>query len=42
VAFPTPKSPVVSDAVDGGIHSDPEPEQKPKRSPQAPPRPATA
>jgi cell division protease FtsH len=40
VAFPTPKAPVDAGAVDGGIQS--EPEQKPKRSPQAPPRPATA
>jgi cell division protease FtsH len=42
VAFPTPKAPVDAGAVDGGVQSDPEPEQKPKRSPQAPPRPATA
>ena len=42
VSFPTPKAPVDAGAVDGGVQSDPEPEQKPKRSPQAPPRPATA
>jgi cell division protease FtsH len=42
VAFPTRKAPVDAGAVDGGVQSEPEPEQKPKRSPQAPPRPATA
>jgi cell division protease FtsH len=42
VAFPTRKAPVDAGAVDGGVQSEPEPEQKPRRSPQAPPRPATA
>ncbi|MEA9984932.1 MULTISPECIES: ATP-dependent zinc metalloprotease FtsH [Subtercola] len=36
------KAPIDLGATDGGITSEPEPELKPKRAPQAPPRPATA
>ncbi|PPF80575.1 cell division protein FtsH [Subtercola sp. Z020] len=42
IEFKAAKAPIDAGATDGGITSEPEVELKPKRAPQAPPRPATA
>ncbi|RFA12448.1 cell division protein FtsH [Subtercola boreus] len=42
IDFRAAKAPIDLGKTDGAITSEPEPELKPKRAPQAPPRPATA